>query len=363
MYEKISEGQYLIKLLASAINNSKIDYPQNDFSWISLFTLASFHNVANTAFYGLQKLPDTSAIPQDIYEQFYTVATKYTAMESLQQFEIRQIFQRFEQNHIFCIPLDGHILKNYYPRPDMRHISTLSLLIKDTDKNKIHLVLNSLGYTLVGTTEEKTTYLKDNNINLELKTSLLPERPQQNEYFKKIVEAVENEHNNSYIGALSPEDFYVYTIARLAHLYASGGAGIRSVMDIWVYLKRLSPTLDREYIDKQLNDLNLNLFAFYMEEFPKMWFENMQIDQTDNEIYEQMANHLFENYKAKNFEQYEAALRAETEKKLEESEYENINKDKIFAPLNIMKKEYPILEKMPFLLPIFWLVRLVTKKN
>ena len=70
MYDNISEGQYLIKLLGTAINNSQLDCPQEDFSWNKLFMLASFHSVANTAFYGLQKLSNNSVVPDDIFENF-----------------------------------------------------------------------------------------------------------------------------------------------------------------------------------------------------------------------------------------------------------------------------------------------------
>ncbi len=357
MHDNISEGQYLIKLLASAINNSPIDYPSGNFSWNDLFTLASFHSVANTAFYGLQKLPDASIIPEDIYEQFASAANKYSAMESLQQFETRQIFQRFEQNKIICIPLDGYIIKGYYPRPDMRYISTLDLLINQSDKNKIHIVLNSLGYTLVNNTNDRINYLKNGNINLSLRTSLLPEKPEFSQYFSDIVNNTENKNGLKYINQLNAENFYVYTMAQLAHLYSSGGAGIRSVLDIWVLLKRLSPTFDREYIDKQLNKLNLQLFAYYMEEFSKIWFDTQYKNKNDNEIYEQMRSHLLEDYKCQTYKSFNQETNMSY---INNKSSETIDKTTVFPPLDHMKEVYPILTKMPFLLPIFWLVRLVT---
>lgn len=368
MYDNISEGQFLIKLLATAINNSPIECPDEDFSWENLYNLASFHSVANTAFYGLQNLPDISVIPPDIYNKFSAAAKKHLAMEALQQFEIRQIFQRFEHNQIFCVPLDGHVIKGYYPRPDMRCVLTLNILIEAKSKSKIHVILNSLGYTLVNTTPDRINYLKDGNINLSLRTSLLPERPQYSEYFSKIQENIQPKTGLRYIGALKPEEFYVYTMAHLAHMYASGGAGIRAVLDVWVLLKRLSPTLDREYINQQLNKLDIYLFAFYIEELSKIWFdENTRVgENTDNEIYDQMRTHIFENYKSKSYEKYSENLRKETERMakedaaVEKAKVSDSYRSKIFPPLDKMKTMYPMLSKMPFLLPIYWLIRIVT---
>lgn len=378
MYDNISEGQYLIKLLGTAINNSQLDCPQEDFSWNKLFMLASFHSVANTAFYGLQKLSNNSVVPDDIFENFSSIANKYSAIESLQQYEIRQIFQRFEQNQIFCVPLDGHVIKGFYPRPDMRYVSTLNLLINPKDQNRIHVVLNSLGYILISTTSDRINYIKDGNINLSLRTSLVPERPEYRDYFNNMEKRINIRKGLHFVGSLSSEDFYVYTLAHLAHLYAAGGAGIRSVLDIWVLLKRLSLTLDREYIDHQLSQLNLQLFAFYMEEFAKIWFDGKLEDKDDNEIYNHISTHLFENYRSQTFQKYSERMnelskdnsagknqtttkKTDTNKDNESAQGDNsIAKEKVFLPMREMKEKYPILDKMPFLLPIYWLIRIVS---
>lgn len=181
-----------------------------------------------------------------------------------------------------------------------------------------------------------------------------------------------------FVGSLSSEDFYVYTLAHLAHLYAAGGAGIRSVLDIWVLLKRLSLTLDREYIDHQLSQLNLQLFAFYMEEFAKIWFDGKLEDKDDNEIYNHISTHLFENYRSQTFQKFSERMnelskdnsagknqtttkKTDTNKDNESAQGDNsIAKEKVFLPMREMKEKYPILDKMPFLLPIYWLIRIVS---
>jgi len=354
MYQDIDEGQYLIKLLEAAINNTAIDLPPENLQWEKIYALAAFHNVANTAFYGIQKLPTTGTIPSNVLNSFSNAAFKSSAIESLQHFEIRQIFHRFEQNQIFCVPLDGHVIKKYYPRPDMRYISTLILLIDKKDKNKIHTILNSLGFSLVRTDENKSTYLNDSNVTLEIRTSFIPAKPEYNDYFEEAKKNIVYRKNLKFIGQLKSEDFYIYTMAQLAYLYSSGGAGIRAVLDVWVLLKRLLPILDREYINKKLNELDLSLFTFYMEEFSRVWFGG-QTSESDNGVYEDMVNHIFDNYKSNNID--DTLVEPDTAR---DKQKEEAKKEKIFPPLNEMKLTYPILEKMPFMLPIFWIVRLVT---
>lgn len=354
MYQDIDEGEYLIKLLGAAINNTAIDLPPDSLQWDKIYALAAFHNVANTAFYGIQKLPTTGTIPGDILEAFSNAAFKSSAIESLQHFEMRQIFQRFEQNQIFCIPLDGYIIKKYYPRPDMRYISTLILFINKNDKNKIHTILNSLGFSLVRTGDSKSTYLNDSNVALELRTSLIPEKPEYNDFFEEKKKNIVFKKNLKFVGQLKAEDFYIYTMVQLAHLYSSGGAGIRAVLDVWVLLRRVLPMLDKEYINSELSKLDLSLFTFYMEEFSRVWFGG-QTKESDNGVYEEMVNHIFENYQTNVLDK---VLTDEDSGKKAKSEKQK--KEIIFLPLNEMKRAYPILEKMPFMLPIFWVVRLVT---
>lgn len=356
MYQNIDEGEYLIKLLSAAINDTVIDLPPENLSWDKIYALAAFHNVANTAFYGIRKLPTTATIPANVLDSFSNAAFKSSAIESLQHFEMRQIFQRFEQNQIFCIPLDGHIIKKYYPRPDMRYISKLVLLVNKSDKNKIHTILNSLGFSLVRSDAHKSTYLNDSNVKLELRTSFISSRPDYNDYFEKAKKNVVFKKNLKFTGQLKPEDFYIYTMAKLAQSYASGKAGIRSVLDVWVLLKSLVPALDKEYLNAEFSNLNLSLFTYYMEEFSKIWFSG-QTANTENNIYEKMINHILEDYKTNTTDTTFVTSASNTKAKKEK---DLPKKDKIFLPLNQMKLSYPILEKMPFMLPIFWVVRLVS---
>ena len=53
--------------------------------------------------------------------------------------------------------------------------------------------------------------------------------------------------------------------------------------------------------------------------------------------------------------------KTDTNKDNESAQGENsIAKEKVFLPMREMKEKYPILDKMPFLLPIYWLIRIVS---
>lgn len=356
MYENIQEGQYLIKLLSAAVNNVPVKMPEDDMDWENLYKLASFHNVANTAYYSLLRFPNPAVIPKDIWSRFSSDAKKYSALEALQHFEVRQILLRFERNQIFCVPLSGYIMKALYPRPDMRYVASLDLLIRKDDKDAIHAVMTSLGYSQIRATETTTSYFKAPNMTIELLTSLVPKNNEYYNYFNGMVEHnLHPEKGLNYIYTLSKEDFYIYMVTYLAHQYAAGGSGIRSILDIWIYLKRYNPILNRELIAMELNKLNLGLFSFYIEELAWIWFGG-GITFSNPSLYEEMEQHIFSCGIGEHFdigEPIHNSTATAAAKPLPSEE-----RKKIFPNLDIMSDRYPILKKMPFLLPVYWLVRL-----
>lgn len=355
MYENIQEGQYLIKLLSSAINNIPLKLPSDDLDWDKLYHLASFHNVANIAYYSLLKFPNPAIIPKDIWLKFSSDAKKFSALEALQHFEVRQVLLRFEQNQVCCVPLNGYIMKQLYPRPDMRYVASMDLLIKEEEKALVHTVMDSLGYAPLRSTKTSITYFKAPNMTIELYTSLLPKNNEYYSYFDGIVRNnLRKEKGLNYIYTLTKEDFYIYMVTFLAHKYAAGDSGIRSILDIWIYLKRYNPILNREVIAMELNKLNLGLFSFYVEELAWIWFGG-GITFSNQSLYEEMEQHIFSCGIGDHFDIGEPAKDMPSSSKAPLPDKE---RTAMFPNLDIMSDRYPLLKKMPFLLPVFWLARL-----
>lgn len=350
MYENIQEGQYLIKLISSAINNTPLKMPADDLNWDNLYHLASFHNVANTAYYSLLKFPDSSIIPKNIWEKFSADAKKFSALEALQHFEIRQVLLQFERNKIFCTPLSGYMMKPLYPRPDMRYSATLDLFIHAAEKEAVDKLMASLGYSSIRSTNTTVTYFKAPNMTIQFCTLLLPGNSKYHTYFDEVIKTfLRPEKGLQYIHTMTKEDFYIYLITYLAHEYTAGGASIRSILDIWMYLKRYNSILNRELISGELNKLNLGLFSFYMEELAWIWFGGGETFHNQS-LYEKMEQQIFSLTKP--------AAAKETLSNAEAKPMPADEQEKIFLSLDVMADRYPILQKMPFLLPIFWLTRL-----
>lgn len=288
--------------------------------------------------------------------KFSADAKKISALEALQHFEMRQVLLRFEQNQCFCTPLSGYVMRALYPRPDMRYAASIDFLIHEDDKVKIHQIMVSLGYSLIRSTDTALSYFKEPNMTIDLLTSLVPPNNEYYNYFDGIVQNnLHIEKGLRYIHTLSKDDYYIYMVTYLAHKYAAGGSGICSILDIWIYLKRYNPILNREFIASELNKLNLGLFSFYIEELAWIWFGG-GVTFSNQSLYEEMEQHIFSCGVGTHFDIGEPATNLPSS-----SLTNSIPTDermKLFPELEFMADRYPILQKMPFLLPIFWLVRL-----
>ncbi len=116
--------------------------------------------------------------------------------------------------------------------------------------------------------------------------------------------------------------------------------------------------MDRELIAKELNKLNLGIFSFYIEELAWIWFGGAE-NLTNQTLYEEMEQHIFSYGVGEHFALSEESAAAKVSVSgTDDRQLSSDEREKIFPGLDIMSNRYPILQKMPFLLPIFWLARL-----
>ena len=66
--------------------------------------------------------------------------------------------------------------------------------------------------------------------------------------------------------------FYIYHLAHFAKHFYEMGSGIRSVMDIYVYLRAFGKEMDIRYIERELKTLELYEFGKQMRNLSLFWF-------------------------------------------------------------------------------------------
>ena len=163
---------------------------------------------------------------------------------------------------------------------------------------------------------------------------------------------------------MSPEDEFIYNFVHTAKHYRDGGVGIRHIADFYICKKRFN-NLDNAYIEAELKKLQLLEFYNNIKKTVSVWFEN----EKPSEVTDFITSYIFNSGSYGNKENRIIAEAVRESKKTRRSgdvKYKKLLR-LIFLPFDKMCEKYPILIKLPVLLPVMWIVRIIvaifTKKD
>lgn len=349
------EKDYLLNILSAVINYTFPPNPPDDMSWANLYRLSAFHKVSNIVAYGIQMLnSDVQPIPE-IMARFNADYKREMAREATQHLGVEELLQLFEKHQIKVMPLKGYLLKDLYPRPDLRTMVDVDILFDDQDTEAVKALMLGFGFTLVNEGGNHDVYHRKPFLGIEMHRRLMSETSPYSSYFKKVWSRARFKPGYQYVYELSREDCFVYIVSHLAKHFSHGGIGIRSIMDIWLYGKQYGAEMDWNYIQEELRKIDLCEFTRNICGLSEVWFSHRE----NTAMYDEIAEYLFSS--GVGGTRRNAMLSAMIHGKNRDHSI-GVNKllywYRLFFPrLNQMKIAYPMLTRFPFLLPLTWVYR------
>lgn len=281
----------------------------------------------------------------------------------MQQMEIDTFLSVMQKKNYECLPLKGWIMKNYYPAAEMRSMTDFDVLLRDFKYEDLKKIMEGLGYEADLTDDEHhDVYIKKPSTVIELHKRLSDyelenETPQIDEWLDDIWTKCRPQEGAKGIYVLNHEDFYIYHIIHMYKHFRSSGCGIRPLIDIYVFMQKFENNLDWSYLDHTLSGMNLERFEKSMRGLSERCFAAEKVVLTLEEkklLYFMVSGGLFGTEQVN-----------ETNKIVRTGNSTFFGK-KIaavfaiaFPPMDGMNKKYPFLKKAPFLLPVFWIIRIV----
>lgn len=178
------------------------------------------------------------------------------------------IRKRLDAADIWYMPLKGAVLKDYYPEYGMREMADYDVLFDAERADGVKTIMEGLGFTTVSFAGGcHDIYHKAPFLNYEMHTSLFGPGHQMElcAYYTDVKKRLIPGKGCSF--HFSPEDFYLYMIAHQYKHFASSGTGLRSILDIYVYLRHYSDEyekgvtqidgLDMTYIEEEAEKLGI----------------------------------------------------------------------------------------------------------
>lgn len=353
----MTTDKYVIHLVKCALKNEQPKEKPENLSWGKIFSLANKHMIANMIWYSVNKLivkPDS-----ELWKKWTELKNKAIVKDITQKNEYKKIFETFDKEQIRCMPVKGIFLKKMYPKSDFRTMSDIDILIDTENADKAGNVMLALGYACES--KEKShhdVYFKAPVMNIEIHRQLFSDISANHfcQYYKDVFIKAEKMEGFELAYKMTDEEFYIYTLAHFYKHYSNGGNGIRSVMDVYVMNNSIYEKLDKKSLNCKLKKLQLLDFRNEMTDLSEMWFGNGKETPELKKISEYIIG-------SGTYGTIFNSVNNQIKKKGRAGYFIYC----AFPPLYLMKNNYPILKKVPFLLPILWIWRLisslVTKRN
>ena len=190
--------------------------------------------------------------------------------------------KEMEKQGIWYMPLKGAVLRSYYPKYGMREMADYDILFDPDRQADLKVLMESLGYkTKEYAKTNHDVYQKPPVFNFEMHTALFADvwkTPFFN-YYKDIEKRLLGDGMEKHF---SKEDMYLYLLAHESKHYDLDGTGLRSLLDIYVYLEKES--LNFDYIAAEAEKLGLTEFERKNREASKRLFEGENLSEEDAEM-------------------------------------------------------------------------------
>lgn len=319
-----------------------------------IFYIAERHSVENILYLSLAKIdhiaPKVMFFAREKYKQS-------VLNDAAQSYYLDIIKNEFEENGIKYCVMKGPVIKKLYPSRDLRKSSDLDIFVEDKYTEKARDILEKLGFSTLNFDHRNAhdQYLIDKRINVEIHRRLISRRCPWQKECQKIAERLLPVKGKKYEYEMTKEDYYIYMIAHIAKHMQRKGAGIKMIMDVWIYLNYYKDTLNRALIDIYIHKCGLTKFERNIRRLCKFWFENGESD----ELIDQMSSYVIGSGSFGSFEQLDNEEAAKNSLYTANSSVSKMVTciRKFFLPYRKMRLQYTVLKKYSVLLPICWIHR------
>ena len=203
--------------------------------------------------------------------------------------EWKKISECFKKEGIWYMPLKGALLKEYYPKRGMREFADFDILFDVSRMADVKKIMDNFGYiTPEYGVSNHDCYFKKPVLNFEMHHALFG--PMHEKSLYNYYKGIQSKLLGSGVEkSFSPEDFYLYLIAHEYKHFSRGGTGIRSLLDIYVYLSSIE--IDMDYVVKEAKKMNLAGFEKANRALALRLFGNEKLTQDDRV----MLNYILES--------------------------------------------------------------------
>ncbi len=314
---------------------------------VEIYKISRNHNITHlpaAALMNLGLLDDEKAY-SFFEERLNAVMFKSLSM----QYSYDKCCRMLEEEQIDHIPLKGAVLRELYPEAWMRLSVDIDILVKPEDHQRaVDSLVNKLEFKRTDiSTPHDVTLRADDDTCVEIHFDLIEDEIFQKAHItlSNVWSSAEKDSGTSHRYHIDAKLFYFYHVVHLAKHIRLGGGGIKDFLDLYLlYLSGQTVSSNEEL----LKEGGMLSFAIAAEKLSRVWFGGESHNDITRDLSDFiMSGGLFGSHKNSNI----------LERKRKKNKL-GFYLSRLFVPYDYLKKQYPIIEKRPYLTPLYELKRL-----
>lgn len=341
--EKLFLDLIKFKICKTPISQDQFAHLQSE-DILRLYNFARKHDLAHVAAEALLALnvPMDSEISQSFKKQIKMMLLRHAGMEAVQ----KEIYQLFEREKIYFVPLKGAVIRDYYPDAWMRNSCDIDILVREEDlKQAKEALASKLKYRQLAHNYHDISFQTPNGYKVELHFKITENEKNIDSVLRYAWVNVRYLEEGRYQCEMTPEFLQFHFMAHMMYHFVHGGCGVRYVIDYWILKQNLKA--DQKELERLYRKSRLTVFAQYIDKLSRVWFEGESHDQ----VSKGMEKYIFEGGV---FGTARSTIKARKTKTKGNGQY---LMKRIFIPYKEFCSSYPKLEKYPVLYPYYTVKR------
>ena len=237
--------------------------------WPALLRLAGFHQVEPLVWRAVEKAGLDA--PEEVRRALKGARDRALFREAQQSHTAGALRQALTEAGVPHVLLRGAVMRGDYPVPALRTMADLDYLVRVEDYPKIKKAAEALGGEHVHTDGGHFSFTLPPSVAVEFHPDLIYTASPVGTYINPGWQYVRRD-SGPFALELTEEGFYLNMVCHLAYHMAKGGAGVRSILDLWVYRSRHALQPDAAFVEGELERAGLLAFARKAEALAAAWF-------------------------------------------------------------------------------------------
>ena len=347
---------YLISLIRALIHGSEVPAAPEGKNDGALISIAEKQALSCMVYHALYKRGFEN-VDEPVKQQLKKIHMVYVQHAVMQEMEFYKVSSALEACGIDYMPLKGWYTRELYPETVLRYMGDIDILISSDYRRAAYDAMTKLGYTSADYAKyEGDTYCKA-GITFEMHFSLDNEGLTDGSVYAKPFELADCTGGHCY--RMHTADAYLYTVVHGMKHFMYGGTGLRTLLDIYLYIKNGDIEKSRGYIDGCAERMGVSRFLHRMERLAVTVFgEPGPFDpaKADPESIE-LISFLLRSGTAGSTTTLDASLLERSGRGGKGGSRASYIFRMVFPTLKTMQRRNPVLKKAPVLLPVMYVYR------